>query len=44
MLFAAALGGYVGARVAMWLDARWLRAGVIAISRAVTLSFFLRGA
>ena len=44
MLFAAALGGYVGARVAMWLDARWLRAGVIAISSAVTLSFFLRGA
>jgi len=43
MLFAAALGGYVGARAAMWLDVRWLRAGVIAISSAVTLSFFLRG-
>ncbi len=44
MLFAAALGGYAGARLAMRLDARWLRAGVIAISSAITLSFFLRGA
>ncbi len=43
MLFAAALGGYLGARGAMRLDVRWLRAGVIAISGAVTLSFFLRG-
>jgi uncharacterized membrane protein YfcA len=44
MLFAAALGGSAGAWVAMRLDARWLRAGVIAISSAITLSFFLRGA
>lgn len=44
MLFAAALGGYVGARLAMRLEVRWLRAGVITISSAVTLSFFLRGA
>jgi uncharacterized membrane protein YfcA len=43
MLFTAALGGYAGARVAMRLDVRWLRAGVIAISSAITLSFFLRG-
>jgi uncharacterized protein len=43
MLFAAALGGYAGAHLAMRLDTRWLRAGVIAISSAVTLSFFLRG-
>ena len=43
MLFAAALGGYVGARLAMRLDVRWLRAGVIVISSAITLSFFLRG-
>jgi uncharacterized membrane protein YfcA len=43
MLFAAALGGYTGARVAMRLDVRWLRAGVIAISSVVTLGFFLRG-
>ena len=43
MLFAAALGGSVGAWVAMRLDTRWLRAGVIAISGAITLSFFLRG-
>jgi uncharacterized membrane protein YfcA len=44
MLFAAALGGHVGAHLAMRLDARWLRAGVIAISSTITLSFFLRGA
>jgi len=44
MLFAAALGGYAGARLALRLDVRWLRAGVIAISSAITLSFFLRGA
>jgi len=44
MLFTAALGGYAGAWVAMRLDVRWLRAGVIAVSSAVTLSFFLRGA
>jgi len=43
MLFAAAVGGYAGARIAMRLDQRWLRAGVIAISGLVTLSFFLRG-
>jgi uncharacterized membrane protein YfcA len=43
MLFAAALGGSVGARVALRLDVRWLRAGVIAISSAITLGFFLRG-
>jgi uncharacterized membrane protein YfcA len=44
MLFAAALGGYAGARLAMRIGVLWLRAGVIAISSAVTLSFFLRGA
>jgi hypothetical protein len=44
MLFAAALGGYAGAQVALRLDVQWLRAGVIAISSAITLSFFLRGA
>jgi uncharacterized membrane protein YfcA len=43
MLFTAAIGGYVGAWVALRLDERWLRAGVIAISSAITLSFFLRG-
>jgi uncharacterized protein len=43
MLFAAALGGYAGARLAMRLDPRWLRAGVIAISSLITLSFFWRG-
>ena len=43
MLFAAALGGYAGARVAMRLDQRWLRAGVIAISSVITASFFWRG-
>ena len=43
MLFAAALGGSAGAWVALRLDVRWLRAGVIAISSAITLSFFLRG-
>jgi uncharacterized membrane protein YfcA len=42
MLFAAALGGYAGAWGALRLDARWLRAGVIAISCTITLSFFLR--
>ena len=44
MLVAAAIGGYAGARIAMRLDTRWLRAGVIAISTAITLTFFLRGA
>jgi uncharacterized membrane protein YfcA len=44
MLVAAAIGGYAGARIAMRLDTRWLRAGVIAISTAITLIFFLRGA
>jgi uncharacterized membrane protein YfcA len=44
MLFAAAIGGYVGAHVAMRLDARWLRAGVTTISAAVTLAFFLHAA
>ena len=44
MLVAAAIGGYAGARVAMRVDPRWLRAGVIAISSAITLTFFLRGA
>ncbi len=43
MLFAAALGGYLGVRLAMRLGVLWLRAGVIAISSAITLSFFLRG-
>ncbi len=42
MLLAAALGGFVGAWLAIRLDTRWLRAGVIAISSAITLSFFLR--
>jgi hypothetical protein len=42
MLAAAAIGGYAGARIAMWLDTRWLRAGVIVISTIITLSFFLR--
>lgn len=44
MLAGAAIGGYAGARLAMRLDARWLRAGVIAISSTITLTFFLRGA
>jgi hypothetical protein len=44
MLVAAAIGGYAGARLAMRLDPRWLRASVIAISSAITLSFFLRAA
>jgi uncharacterized membrane protein YfcA len=43
MLFAAALGGYVGAWIGLRLPVRYLRAGIITISSAITLSFFLRG-
>lgn len=41
MLFAAALGGYVGAWIGLRLPVRYLRAAIIMISSTITLSFFL---
>ncbi len=42
VLVSAALGGYAGARLARRLDARLIRAGVVAITAAITVAFFLR--
>lgn len=42
VLFAAALGGYVGARTARRMDQRVIRAGVISITAAMTVVFFVR--
>lgn len=41
-LMAAALGGYAGARLARRLDPRWIRRGVVLLTAAMTLAFFLR--
>ena len=41
MLMAGVIGGYLGARTAQRLPERWLRGGIIAISAAMTLAFFL---
>lgn len=41
MLVAGVMGGYLGARIAQRLSERWLRAGIITISAAMTLAFFL---
>jgi uncharacterized protein len=42
MLVAAALGGYVAARVARTMNPKLLRAGVVVISVVVTITFFVR--
>lgn len=44
MLIAAAVGGYAGARIARRLEPRRLRRGVILLTAAMTLAFFLRAA
>ena len=43
MLVAAVLGGYIGARTAKRVDAKYLRGAIIVISFAMTAAFFLRG-
>ncbi|MFL5343785.1 MAG: sulfite exporter TauE/SafE family protein [Hyalangium sp.] len=43
-LVAAALGGYAGARLARRLDPRWLRHGILLLTVAMTVAFFLRAA
>ncbi len=42
MLVAAAVGGYVGARLARRLPAPWVRATIITVSFGMTAAFFLR--
>ena len=41
-LVAAALGGYAGARLARRLDPQWLRRGVLLLTVAMTVAFFVR--
>jgi uncharacterized membrane protein YfcA len=42
MLFAAVIGGYVGARSAKKVNQRYLRAVIVVISVSMTVAFFLR--
>lgn len=41
-LIAAAVGGYAGARLARRMDPQWLRRGVLLLTVAMTVAFFLR--
>ena len=42
ILIAALAGGYIGARVARKMNPRHVRAAIITIAAAVTMSFFLK--
>ena len=42
MLVAGLIGGYTGARSVKKMNQRYLRAGIIATSVAITTAFFLR--
>lgn len=43
MMVAATVGGYAGARVARVLPAAWVRAAIVAVGLAMSVTFFMRG-